>query len=117
MEVNSFPRSVIKFHRTQTSKGIRQTFLRTVKNVTRKSKKIQVYLLCVVVLLNRWTVDIGLDSSIVEQLTSDAGVQGLIPDHAIYFHLCFSVYICLNKLPIPSILKHIQLMYMYNDFS
>ena len=64
----------------------------------RKSKKIQVYLLCVVVVRDTWTVDIGLDSSVVEHLTSDAGVQGLIPDHAIYFHLCFSVYICLNTV-------------------
>ena len=50
-------------------------------------------------------MDIGLDSSVVEHLTSDAGVLGLIPDHAIYFHLCISVNICLNTLPIPSILK------------
>ena len=60
----------------------------------RKSKKIQVYLLCVVVVRDTWTVDIDLDSSV----NSDAGVQGLIPDHAIYFHLCFSVYICLNTV-------------------
>ena len=26
-----------------------------------------------------WTVDIGLDSSVVEHLTSDAGVTGSIP--------------------------------------
>ena len=41
----------------------------------------------------RWTVDIGLDRSLVEHLTSDAVVPGSIPDPAIYFHLYLFVYV------------------------
>ena len=41
----------------------------------------------------RWTVDIGLDSLVVERLTSDAGVPGSIPGPAIYFHLYFIVFV------------------------
>ena len=47
---------------------------------------------CVVVWA-RWTMDIGLDSSVVEHLTSNAGVLGLIPGPAIYFHLYFFVFV------------------------
>ena len=40
-----------------------------------------------VIILARWTVVIGLDSSVVEHLTCDAGVPGSIPCPAIYFYL------------------------------
>ena len=38
-------------------------------------------------------MDIGLDSSMEEHLTSDSGILGSIPGLAIYFHLYFFVYI------------------------
>ena len=41
----------------------------------------------------KWTVDISLDSSVVEHLTSDAGDPGSIPGPAIYFHLYFFVFV------------------------
>ena len=49
----------------------------------------------------RWTMDIGLDSSMVEHLTSDAGVSDSIPSPAIYLyppqtklsHFYFSVFV------------------------
>ena len=41
----------------------------------------------------RWTLDISLDSSVAEHLTSDAGVLGSIPGPAIYIHLYFFVYV------------------------
>ena len=47
---------------------------------------------CVVVWA-RWTMDIGLDSSVVEHLTSNARVLGSIPGLAIYFHLYFFVFV------------------------
>ena len=40
-----------------------------------------------------WFVNIGLDSSVVEHLTSDAGVLVSIPGPAIYFHLYFYVHL------------------------
>ena len=46
-----------------------------------------------VVVRARWTVYIGLDSSVVEHLNSDAGVPSLIPGPAIYFHLYFFVFV------------------------
>ena len=46
-----------------------------------------------VVVLARWTVNIGQDSSVVEHLTSDAEVRGSIPGPAIYFHLFFFVLV------------------------
>ena len=39
-----------------------------------------------------WTADISPSSSVVEHLTSNAGVLGLIPSPAIYFHLYFYVH-------------------------
>lgn len=39
----------------------------------------------------RWTMDIVLDSAVVEHRTSDAGVLGSIPGPAIYFHMYFFV--------------------------
>ena len=41
----------------------------------------------------RWTVDIGLDISVIEHLTSDAGVPGSIPDPAIHFQLYFFEFV------------------------
>ena len=41
----------------------------------------------------RWAVDIGLDSSVVEHLTSNAGFPGSIPGPAKYFHLYFFIYV------------------------
>ena len=41
------------------------------------------------VILARWNLDISLDSSVVEHLTSDARVLGSIPGPAIYIHLYF----------------------------
>ena len=41
----------------------------------------------------RWTVDIGLDSSVVEHLTIDAGVPGSIPGPAIFFQMYFFVLV------------------------
>ena len=38
----------------------------------------------------RWS---GLDSSVVEHLTSDAGLPGSIPGPATYFHLYFFVFV------------------------
>ena len=46
----------------------------------------------------RWTLDISLDSSVVEHLTSDAGVLGSIPGPAIYIHLYFLVYVHSSNL-------------------
>ena len=40
----------------------------------------------------RWTMDIGLDISVVEHMTSDARVLGSIPRPAIYYHLYLFVY-------------------------
>ena len=45
----------------------------------------------VVVVQVRWTVDIGLDSSVLEHLTSDAGVPSSIPSPAIFFYLYYTV--------------------------
>ena len=46
----------------------------------------------VVVVQVRWTVDIGyLDSSVLEHLTSDAGVPSSIPSPAIFFNLYYTV--------------------------
>ena len=44
-----------------------------------------------VVVWPRWTMDIVLDSAVVEHRTSDAGVLGSIPGPAIYFHMYFFV--------------------------
>ena len=41
----------------------------------------------------RWTVDIGLDDSVVEHLTSDAGVPGSILSPARYCHFYFFVFV------------------------
>ena len=42
----------------------------------------------------RWTVDISLGCSVVEHLTSDAGVPGSIPAPDVCFHFtCISFYI------------------------
>ena len=47
-----------------------------------------------VVVRDRWTVNIGLDSLVVEHLTSDAAaVQGSNPVPAIYFYLYFFVFV------------------------
>ena len=43
----------------------------------------------------RWAVDISLDSSVVEHLTSVAGALGSIPGPAIYFHLYF--FVCVRS--------------------
>ena len=54
----------------------------------------------VVVARATWTVDISLDSSVVEHLTSNAGFLGPIPGPAIYFCICLflpfllHVYLC-----------------------
>ena len=40
----------------------------------------------------RWTVDIGLDSSVVEHLNSDAGVPCSNPCPTIYVHSSHSIY-------------------------
>ena len=45
----------------------------------------------VVVVPVRWTVDIGLESSVLEHLTSDAGVPSSIPSPAIFFYLYYTV--------------------------
>ena len=45
-----------------------------------------------VVVRAKWTMDIGLDSSVVEHLNSDAGVPGSIPGPAIYI---FFVFLCI----------------------
>ena len=47
----------------------------------------------VVVVSPRWTMDISLDSSVVEHLTSDARVLGSILRPAIYYHLYLFVYV------------------------
>ena len=44
-----------------------------------------------VVVRAKWTVDIGLDSQVVEHLTSDARVPCSIHGPALYFHLYFFV--------------------------
>ena len=41
----------------------------------------------------RWTVDIGLDGSVVEHLTSDAGDPGWIPGPVIFFNLDYSIHV------------------------
>ena len=46
----------------------------------------------------RRTVDIGLDSSGVDHLTSDAGVPGSIPGPAIY-PFCISLYLLIPPIP------------------
>ena len=47
-----------------------------------------------VVVMARWTVNIGLDSLVVEHLTSDAAeVPGSNPGPAIYFYLYFFVFV------------------------
>ena len=47
----------------------------------------------------RWTVDIGLDSSVVEHLTSDEGLPGSIPGPATYVHLYFFVHLFIPPIP------------------
>ena len=46
-----------------------------------------------VVVQDRWTMDIGLGSPVVQHLTSDARAPGSIPSPAIYFNLYFFVYV------------------------
>ena len=46
----------------------------------------------IVVVQARWNVDIGMDSSVVEHTTSDAGVPGSISGPSISFHLCFYIF-------------------------
>ena len=44
-------------------------------------------------------MDIHLDSSVVEHLTSDAGVPGSIPSPAMYFHLYFIEHVHYLSIP------------------
>ena len=45
-------------------------------------------------------MDIGLDSLVVEHLTSDAAeVSGSIPGPAIYFYICISLYLFIPYIP------------------
>lgn len=50
----------------------------------------------------RGTVDISLDSSVVEHLTSSAEVLGSIPGPAIHYRLCFFLSLYMSILPIPT---------------
>ena len=53
-------------------------------------------------------MDIGLDSSVVEHLTSDAGVPGSIPSPAIYFHLYFLVFFHSSLLHLGAVAFPVQ---------
>ena len=48
----------------------------------------------IVVVQARWSVDFGLDNSVVEHLTSDAGVPGSTPSPTILFSFVFLSFIC-----------------------
>lgn len=49
------------------------------------------------------TMDTGLNSSVVDHLTGNAGVQGSIPGQTTHSHLCFFLYlICLFHCMCPS---------------
>ena len=63
---------------------------------------------------DRRTEDIDLDSSVVEQLSSDTGVPGSIPMQSSYtfsfvflsiFHMCISLYMSIPHNPTKYFLK------------
>ena len=65
------------------------------------------------VVQTRWNVNTVLDISVIEQLTSDAGVPGSITGSAICFHLYFFViYVFIPPIPTtwPSLIRHLYLI-------